>query len=149
MAYATRRDLEDFGLPKQALSGLSARVLQRHLDAASGRVDSYLRGQYTLPLASPYPMEIVECTVILASYSLLLFRGFNPDEYDANYRERYIDMVGQGESPGWLDRLSKGVVNLATTADATPNVNEGRPEFSTGPSRGWDEPAVNGRAEVS
>lgn len=141
-AYATKEDLEEIGLPKQALAGLSTKTIDRHLQAASGRVDSYMRSQEKLPLATPYPMEIVEATVILASYSLLIRRGYNPDNpSDANFRERYLDMVGNGDSPGWLDKLASGHVNLSAAADATIE-REGRPRFSTSKPRGWDEPST-------
>ncbi len=148
MPYATRRDLKDFGLPPQALAGLSARVILAHLEAASGRINSYIRGQETLPLQTPYPPEIVEATVILASYSLLVFRGYNPDEFSANFRERYLDMVGDGNAPGWLNRLSQGSVNLSTEADSTPGVQEGAPGFATGDPRGWDDPPIGGVADI-
>ena len=137
MAYATQRDLQDFGLPPQALAGLSSRVLNAHLEAASGRINSYLRDQAVLPLKSPYPQEIIEANVILASYSLMIRRGYNPaSPSDENFRERYLDMGGRGDGRGWLDLLAKGLVSLALAADSTPE-REGRPRVNTSKPRGW------------
>lgn len=149
--YATATDLANLGLPAAALEGISPAIQDEHLRKASGRVDSYLRGRYSLPLAAPYPDEIIEATVILAAYSLLVFRGFNPDEYDSNFVRRYQDMVGNtsvGGSRGWLDRVASGRANLATSADATSGTQEGAPTFdtaegSTADERGWATDAHN------
>ncbi len=147
-SYATLQDFEDFGLPAQALAGIEESVRRRHLELASGRIDSYMHGQETLPLVKPYPLAVVECCVILACYSLLTVRGFNSDEYDENFRERYTDMVGDGINDGWLDKLSKGQVSLGPAADATPNKIEGAPQVSSSPSRGWDTTVGNSQSVV-
>ena len=125
--YATTTELANFGLPAAALTGISGTIQDQHLTLASGKVDSYLRGRYTLPLASPYPDEIKAAVCALAAYTLLKRRGFNPDAYDSNFRDEYLSTLE------WLDKLSEGKVNLDVAADATPTVHEGRPSvYSAG-----------------
>ena len=138
--YASTTNLAQLGLPAAALEGLTTTVQDEHLTKASGKIDSYLRGRYKLPLATPPPDEIVDACAVIAAYTLLVFRGFNPDAYDENFRMRYTDLVGDPRvhnSKGWLDKLSAGMVHLDIAADDTPEVSEGRPRASTRKSRGW------------
>lgn len=125
--YATSAELQNFGLPAAALTGISTAIQDQHLTLASGRVDSYLRGRYSLPLTAPYPDEIKSAVCSIAAYTLLKRRGYNPDAYDSNFRDEYLSTLE------WLDALSQGRVNLDVEADATPNVQEGRPSvYSAG-----------------
>lgn len=141
--YATTTDLAQLGLPARALTNISTTIQNEHLTKASSRIDTYLRSRYAPPLGAPYPAEIVQCCVDLASYTLLKFRGFNPDEYDTNFRDQYLSQLE------WLTQLSKGIVHLDISADATPTVHEGRPrvvssgyyatygDTEEGEQRGW------------
>lgn len=127
MAYATAADLNLFGLPAAATAGVAASTIEKHLDAASAKIDSYLRVKHALPLEENVP-ELIEPTCVLAAYTLLVFRGFDPDNQDETFRRRYVDLVGDPMVPnsrGWLDRLSEGKVLLSSAADATPSVSEG------------------------
>lgn len=119
--YATTAELANFGIPAAALTGISAAIQNQHLTLASGRLDSYLRGRYSLPLAVPYPDEVKMAVCNIAAYTLLKRRGFNPDAYDSNFRDEYLSTLE------WLDKLSEGKVSLDVHADATPGTQEGRP----------------------
>lgn len=125
--YATTADLAALGLPAQALANVPIAVQNDHLEKSSARIDSYLVNQYTLPLTIPYAAVIVETCAVMAAYSILVWRGFNPDEYDASFRLRFEDCIG------WLEGLARGVVSLDVVADATP-AREGRPRIRTGGS---------------
>lgn len=121
MSYATPTDFDAHGLPAVALDGFAGDV-QDHLDSASGEIDTYLRGRYSVPLVSPAPAEIVKAECVLAAYSVLALRGFDPEEgSNKNVRMRYED------TKKWLSSLANGKVNLSILADATPNVHDGRP----------------------
>lgn len=121
MAYATTAEFNALGLPALALNGFSGDV-EDHLQAASGTVDSYLRGKHALPLTSPYPQEIIQATCSIAAYSVLSIRGFDPEDgANRNVRARYEDAIR------FLTAISKGDLNLALDADATPTVHDGRP----------------------
>lgn len=136
--YASVDDIERIGLPSAATVDIDPEVLEGHLDAASGKIDTYLRSNYRLPLSEPYPQEIVDAAARIAAYTFLVWRGFNPDSYDANFRDLYLDLVGRPGQSGWLDKLAAGKVHLAATADATPNYREGRARVASARRRGWD-----------
>jgi len=121
MAYANSTEFAALGLPAVALDGFVGDV-DDHLEAASGQIDSYLRGRYRLPLVAPYPQEIVRVTCALAAYSVLSVRGFDPENgADKNVRMRYEDAVS------WLNQMAEGKVNLPLTADSTPTAHDGGP----------------------
>ena len=136
--YATTTDLQNLGLPTAALTGVSSPIQDQHLVKASGVVDSYLRGRETLPLVAPFPDEVVDATVRLAAYTLLVRRGFNPDSYDENFRSLYEGTLR------WLKDVSAGRANLASTADTDTTERAGRPRVQLGTPtttptnlRGW------------
>lgn len=133
MSYATEVDFAALGLPAAALDGVTDTSPWRN--AAAGRIDSYLRGRYLLPLAAPYPPEIVDAECALAAYLFISNRGFDPEAgANANIVTRYRDAMR------WLGDLAAGKVNLAVEADATGEaVSEGGPIVA---SRTRDSSAV-------
>lgn len=131
MAYATTADFQSLGLPAAAVVNVPSSVQDEHLEAQASAIDAYLRGRYTLPLATPYPRAIVDCNCVMAAYAILQnYRGYNPDEFDAGFRQRYEDCMM------FLRDLAKGLANLDVAADATPE-REGRPRIATQEQRGW------------
>lgn len=134
--YATEEQFETLGLPAVALDGFSGSVTD-HLVAASGVVDSYLRGRYRLPLTGPdYPQEIVQATCIIAAWTILNVRGFDPSAAaDMAVRTRYEDMIGRPMQKGWLQQLAAGLVNLPLSADASSGHHDGGPRVSS--RGGW------------
>jgi phage gp36-like protein len=125
--YATEAEFEVLGLPAVALDGFTGSV-DEHLTAASGVIDSYLRGRYALPLTAPYPQEIITATCIIAAWTILNQRGFDPHSgSDQNVRTRYEDIMGRPMQKGWLQQLAAGLINLALTADATSGHHDGGP----------------------
>lgn len=136
--YASVADMESIGLPVAATVGVDPAIIEKHLDAAGGKIESYLRSRHVLPLASPYPQELVDANARIAAYTFLVWRGFNPDSYDQNFRDMYLDLVGRPGQSGWLDKLAAGKVHLDVAADATPGTREGRARVVSRESRGWD-----------
>jgi phage gp36-like protein len=125
--YATALQFSALGLPAVALNGFTGDV-NDHLLNASGVVDTYLRGRYLLPLVSPYPQEIINAVCLIAAWTVLNIRGFDPSSgTDVNVRTRYEDMTGRPGQKGWLQQLSSGLVNLDLAADASSGVNDGGP----------------------
>ena len=139
------------GLPDDVLDKVDAPTTQRHLEIASGTIDTYLRSQYKLPIkqdetTSLYPPELVTACVYIASYSLMQFIGYNPNNADNRFEARFHDMVGNSNvsgSEGWLDTVASGAVSLSIEVDSTPGINEGGPSVSTTPERGWGLDTLN------
>lgn len=125
--YATAGDFTKYGLPDDALDGYTGDINDLLLEG-SAKVDTYLRGRYTVPLANPYPKEIVKAVCVLAAWDLLSVRGFDPNsESDTAIRQRYDDLCDRPMQPGWLERISQGRINLDIAADQTPTTGEGAP----------------------
>jgi phage gp36-like protein len=122
--YASTTDLHLTGLPASALADVAIESQTLFLSRAGDKIDTYLRAKHSLPIAgtlepNTYPGELVRCNVILAAYDLLQWRGYNPDEFDEGWRERYEDCIS------WLKMLARGEVALDAAVDATPTVHEG------------------------
>lgn len=136
--YGELEDLEATGLPPRALEEVVS--VDDFLTKASATIDSYLRRRYTLPLATT-PPEIADACIAIASYRLLVFRGFNPDEYDANFKARNDFYLGAPGMKGWLDKLADGSVVLDGAIDATPGTpttgGPRTPKVYSRSSRGW------------
>lgn len=132
--YATSAEFAKHGLPAAALDGFTGDV-DELLIKASAKINTYLRGRYKLPLASPLPDEIIEATCWLAAYSVMTMRGFDPDnDCDVAIENRYKDLTGRPLQSGWLQEVAKGRVNLDTSADATASTSEGGPIIITRPA---------------
>lgn len=131
--YATIDEFKMLGLPPNTVKNVENAVLNAFLTKASGKIDSFLRGQYSLPLTSPYPDEIVMTAICLARYMFMVWRGYRPDEFDDEIRKSYEDCLA------WLKMIQDGTVSLDGAADNTPSVYEGAPRVNTKANRGWHE----------
>lgn len=132
--YAVTADLSLFGINPNALANLNASVIPAALSSASREVDGYLRTQFKLPLLA-WGDDIKKATCVIAVYSAMSFRGFNPENgADKNIRDRYQDTIR------WLTAVSKGSVIPAVTDSASGSA-EGRPSsrpiMYSSPQRGW------------
>lgn len=114
-SYAQVEDLQVFGLPFEALSTLSTDVQQRHLDAASGFVDSYLNSRFVLPLTK-WGAEITQKVIEIAQWKMLSKRGFDPDDPgDREIKDCYDQAII------WLDFIRDGTVTpLVVDSNPTP-----------------------------
>ena len=74
-------DLYAVGLPEGSLVGVSVERIEKQLDAASRKVDSYLRGRgYNCPLEA-WGMDLTQCTAAIAAWDILRhLRGVSPDD---------------------------------------------------------------------
>lgn len=135
--YATADEFRTLGLPARAVQNIANATLLEFIEKASGKIDSYLRGRYDLPLQVPYPDEIVQAAIHIARLRLLRWRGFNPDDYDAGYADDYAETIL------WLRDVSAGRVHLDVHADQTA-ANEGRPRVITSDLQGWHDEQEEG-----
>lgn len=133
--YASSAQFSVYGLPPAALDGFTGSV-DDHLVAGSAVFDSYARGRYKVPLTLPAPIEVVIAVCVLAAYSIVNARGYDPrDGADNNLRTRYEDLMGRQGQHGWLQQLSEGKVNLDIAADATSGVHDGGPIIASRAAR--------------
>lgn len=100
MAYATLTEFTRFGLPTPALSGVSDDDKTAALSAASSVADSYLATRYSTPLSS-WGDDLRRAVCHIASWDLLVRRGFNPDDAaNQAVRMRHKDAIA------WLENVS-------------------------------------------
>jgi phage gp36-like protein len=133
MSYATPDDLKEIGLPPEALEELTDPDIQAQLTADAGIMDFYIGAQYTLPILAPYPAGLVRINVCLATYHILMRRGFNPEGPDRLYAENFKSCMAL------LEDIKNGIVPIPGIEDSTPTVNEGAPQVATQPLRGWGD----------
>lgn len=137
--YASTDDFASLGLPARVTKNVTSAKITEFLEKASGTVDTYIRSKVTLPLAgtlgppNTFPPEIVEATVAIARYRFLIWRGFQPDEFDSTYSQLYRDAMTL------IKDISAGRAHLDVDADATVAV-ENRPRVSSQTKRGWQSP---------
>lgn len=100
--YASIADVRELSLPATALEPPVSMTqvefdvaVNAQLVAISARVDDALRtGGYSVPLTgslgppSSYPEQITKAVADIAAYEILVTFGFNPGEYDENYKLR-------------------------------------------------------------
>ena len=152
--YADLSDLTMFGLIGNALVNVSQAAQHAALDAASALCDSYLRGQFTLPLLT-WGYELTRATAIIAAYDLITTRGYNPGtilsaNVDHSVRDRYLDVLA------WLDKVRESrltpsnITDSSTTgsssgSDGSVNVDVSADlQWVTGSPRGWTSRGSNG-----
>jgi phage gp36-like protein len=111
MAYTTPDQFRAIGLPARALEELEDAQILEFLEADAGTMDSYLSEATALPLTEPYPAVLAKCNCDLACYSILLWRGYNPETYDTNYQARAEHWIK------WLEGVANGSVSLPGVTD--------------------------------
>lgn len=121
MSYQTPAQFRIAAFPSGSFNELSDVEVQHALDVAQAEVDAALRPHHTLPLVE-VDSSIIEAERVIASYRLMLFRGFKPETLDPSLSLRYQEVVGVGSvepSASFLGRLSTGRFLLSRSADST------------------------------
>lgn len=138
-SYAFPADLNNLALPAGALPAqFTPTIQQLHLDAASDTVDSYLADQVTLPLTGTIPLSIKMKVCQIAAYTLLVARGYNPDNgQDELMKANYDDAIA------WLEKISKGEVRPPLT-DSAPGGVPGGPNIQQVQTPGGTQSSVGG-----
>lgn len=146
--YASIADVRELSLPATALEppvGMTQVefdvAVNAQLVAISAKVDDYLRGRHSVPLIgslgppSTYPEQFTKAVADIAAYEILVTFGFNPGEYDENYKLRAEAQWA------WLRDIAKGVivVDLPVPPPGDPAAAIGRRggRVYSGYSRGW------------
>lgn len=145
MGYATLSDLATCGLPNGALATIDDATKQAALDDRSDYADTFIGDKVQLPLQAPYPRVLIRMVCFQASYDLLCFRGFNPDNpADLNVQRRH------DEADKWFQRVANGQARVNFKETAPPSL---QPDVSTNEPReigdlagtgATDDPIVGG-----
>jgi len=133
--YCTIDQLQTLGVNAAALTKFTAPQKTVGIEAASRKIDSYLRagGRYVLPLIQA-GTDLARCCAIITSYDLLSNKGLNPEGTDENVRLRYKDELL------WLADVRDGAVIPDITDSGTgaaEGVPSGGPRVVSATSRGY------------
>lgn len=90
--------------PKNAFVKITDAEILDVLESVSQEMDTYLYSNYKLPLSEPFDLSLQKCCVDIASYYLILKRGFNPDNsidqiIVTNYEKKieFLKGINKGE----------------------------------------------------
>jgi phage gp36-like protein len=133
LQYAVRSDLAS-GINAAAIAGVPTATQDAAIDAASREMDSYFRGQFTLPFTQ-VGADVRQKTVDMAVFFIMKGRGYNPDAgADALIEDAYDKAIA------WLKLVAQGTV-VPDVTDSTTGSAEGRPgsrpTVISSPSRGF------------
>lgn len=117
VVYATPSDLVSYGLPEEAMEGVTTRWRIDACVAASDEADGYLAASYTLPLVAWSKDLSLHCGKMAVRY-VLDRRGWDPESRD-NVIETAFD-----RAIGWLKQVAKGLVRPPGIVDSAPEVFE-------------------------
>ncbi len=135
-SYCSIDDLFVHGLPDTALDGIDVSKVEKLLEAASRKIDSYLRGRgYTVPL-SDWGTDVTQCCAAIAAWDVLRhLRGVSPD--DPGHQAL---VKAQLEALSWLRDVAKGVANFDLGESGNARRTTGVARFigiDTCGDRGW------------
>lgn len=142
MSRATIAQLAQLGLDSYATNQMDEADLQAALDAASDYITGVIAPQFPPPILAPYPMDLIQCECIMASWNALLTRGYNPASgQDTNIKWRYDQWLGEN---GWLQMVARGEIipNIISAAAQAENAGASGPSVITSTQRGYSERGV-------
>jgi phage gp36-like protein len=130
-SYASLAQLHALGVNAEALAHVAEADQQEALEAASCLVDTYL-WKLNPPLAV-FTGEISEAVAVIAAYTIMSSRGFDPEHDDSkNLRLRYLDKIR------WLESLDGGAKLPGAVGQGSGSTAMLGPRVSAAPLRGWD-----------
>lgn len=116
MNYATRAQLEKYGIAPEIIADISNDDIDDMIEAASRVADSYLQIKYELPL-SAVGLDVTIAVCEICSYKILTaFKLFAPQTNDfAVWQDRYNNAIR------WFEGITTGKVTPTgvTSADST------------------------------
>jgi len=128
-SYATLEDLAEAGLPPAAIGSVAFTTQQKALLRASRIADTFLRDRYNLPMSCPIDQALIQWVVQIASYFLMMRRGYDPSTPgDAVIRMSYDDALNS------LKMVANGQLSLAVVQTTPESV---QPELGTSLPRGF------------
>jgi phage gp36-like protein len=122
LEYCTVDELETLGMGGRAFRDRPEPEKLAAIATATSFIDSHLRNQYTLPLQVIGP-DIRRAAAIIASYYLLVSRGFDPSDEGNN-----VILEERDRQMRWLEGIAKGSIAPAITDSSTAKLG-----FGTGP----------------
>lgn len=131
IVYATPTDLDTLGPSALANESVSNVDKGAALAGATGELDDYLNGRYTLPLTA-WGDSLRQHTVNIAAYRLLVKRGWSPvSPEDETVRTNFNDALE------WALLVKDEKIQPPDIIDSTPDVYDAGGFVVSKPKRGW------------
>jgi len=125
--YATPDDLAKVGALPSFVQSLTGTQVVEALQTASSQMDSYFISRFMLPIIT-WSQDVVQCCCVLASYTLIAARGYNPNNpAELVYETRYNQQMK------WLKDVANGVATPFMT-DSSPSAAPGQSTPSASPN---------------
>lgn len=142
MSRATIAQLRQLGLDSYALEQMVDADLQVCLDAAADKIDGIIGTQFPPPILAPYPMDLIECECVEASWTALNVRGYRPaSNGDDSIKRRYDEWMSV--ESGWIGKVNRGeYVPKIISADASSDSGASGPSVITATQRGYSERGI-------
>jgi phage gp36-like protein len=141
--YCNPQDLSRYGVNAAALADLAIdQQITPTIEAASDKIDSYLRSRYTLPLFV-WGSDIRACCAIMAAWQTLRVRGLRPGE---NVEDSPLYLAYQ-EQLKWLGQIAGGTVHPEVTdssSGAAVGLSADRPFIASDEQRGYHSGSIAG-----
>lgn len=129
--FCQLEDVSALGAVSDAITDLSPDTKARGLIAGSDIVANYLQAGGDMPKLT-WGDELRRAAAIISAYDLICGRGFDPNEYDSNFRTRYEDVIK------WLEKIAAGELEPTEPPDEEdPDTGSGGAFIVTTAKRGW------------
>lgn len=125
--YAQPGDLAKVGALPSFVQSLTSDQITEALQTASALMDSYFIARFTLPIQT-WTYDVVQCCCVLAVYTLIAARGYNPNNpAELVYETRFNQQMR------WLKDVANGVATPFMT-DSSPNAAAGQASPTASPN---------------
>ncbi len=148
MSRATVVQLKQLGLDSYALAQIPSADLQIALDAAADWIDGVIAPQFPPPILAPFPMDLIECECIRASWTALTVKGYRPTAQSGmvdQVKARYDEWIGPVGGDGWVWRVARGetVPKIHSAAADETDAGASGPSVITETQRGFSERGID------
>lgn len=131
MTYNTVEEFKLRAYPSGSYNTISDETIGFYLSSSCAQINAALQRYHSLPLNEEEHSDkiafIKQGEIAIASYNLMLFRGFKPDvigEQDETLQTQFS--LWADPEVGYLSQFQKGNLRLQPEADNTPTNSEGR-----------------------
>lgn len=142
MSICSLDQLRQLGVDSYATSSALAADRQAAIDATEANVGTLLASQYPRPWSAPYPLDLIQCIAVLASWSILISKGYNP-------------LPGQDDNllatvKYWRDWLAQAAigesdVEIIASSSVVEDAGASGPSVITASQRGYSERGLGRR----
>ncbi len=143
MAGATLEQLRVLGIDSFAVQSTIDPDKRAALDATLAMMQGIMSPAYPPPWTEPLPLDVIKCQCVLASWDILLSKGYNPEP---GKDDHIVAMVQWWRD--WLEKIAESEISTPITGPniPTPGADSGGaggPSVITATQRGYSERGID------